>query len=390
MTSVRVKAMLVLILPRSTLLSSQEVAKLKVKQEKARYIQQQRLDEAARQLKFQQLEDEVTQLDLERRLRDLYTSRPCAREPGAKPKIVNHGAKKPKFNLDQSFADGACNTIGKFGLDRVVDRDQNNCGVDRQSLCHSSLFHPSDYSPEDHTQIGQKGNEHDEKPEKSESKKRGFSKSIFKSIAKPELREFLGTEVEYIDWRSYWDAFIDDSDEEVKDKMMLLKQAVKKGKAAPLVQNLGYSETQYRLALERLERKYGGTKRRLQRQLNEVLDFDPISRYDYVGMESFITKLGDILATVEENQPAETGVSTIYAVAIQKLPEDLVVSYQIHLREHGKEEGLRVLVDWFYDRVALQLEAQPFVKSPQRKVKLLFNQVKLTHILIMLTLNPLL
>ena len=55
-----------------------------------------------------------------------------------------------------------------------------------------------------------------------------------------------------------------------KTKMMMLKTSLT-GKPLRVVERLGYTSRQYQTALEKLDQKYGGEKRRLQRYLEAIL-----------------------------------------------------------------------------------------------------------------------
>ena len=57
--------------------------------------------------------------------------------------------------------------------------------------------------------------------------------------------------------------------------MMMLKNSLS-GKPLRVVERLGYTPRQYQTALEKLDQKYGGEKRLMQRHLETILRASPV------------------------------------------------------------------------------------------------------------------
>jgi hypothetical protein len=82
-------------------------------------------------------------------------------------------------------------------------------------------------------------------------------KGFFQGMAKPKIPKFGGERDEYQDWRGQYESHF---------KMMMLKQALI-GKALTLIDKLGYTDSQYDMALLKLDQRYGGERRQLQRHM---------------------------------------------------------------------------------------------------------------------------
>jgi hypothetical protein len=88
-------------------------------------------------------------------------------------------------------------------------------------------------------------------------------KGFFQGMAKPKLPKFGGERDEYQDWRAQYEIFVHQADVPSHFKMMMLKQA-SIGKASTLIEKLGYTDSQYDMALLKLDQRYGGERRQLR------------------------------------------------------------------------------------------------------------------------------
>ena len=68
------------------------------------------------------------------------------------------------------------------------------------------------------------------------------------------------------------------------------------GEAAETIKGLGYTQVAYEAAKKRLVRKYGGNRRQIQSQLDELKRIKPLKEDDVKELEKFVDTLTDQLA----------------------------------------------------------------------------------------------
>ena len=134
---------------------------------------------------------------------------------------------------------------------------------------------------------------------------------MFKGIKKPNLTVFSGDKDK--DWKAQFEIFVDRMKVPAKTKMMMLKNSLY-GRPLRVAKRLGYTSRQYQTALEKLDLKYGGEKRLLQRYLEGILRSSPVEESNLKGLEIFSDRLTDVVAKLEDsNQHQElAGVSALY------------------------------------------------------------------------------
>jgi hypothetical protein len=120
-----------------------------------------------------------------------------------------------------------------------------------------------------------------------------------RQLQRVALPIFTGDKRQYEGLRAAFDACVDATTSSNTYKLLQLRQALQ-GETLKLVQNLGFSDIAYEAALVRLEREYGGERRRLLLALEELETFKPIQ------MESAaqLKKLADVLEVTMVNMKA--------------------------------------------------------------------------------------
>ena len=183
--------------------------------------------------------------------------------------------------------------------------------------------------------------------------------SMFRGLRKPELTTFTGEKELYHDWRAQFDIFVDQTNVPAKVKMMMLKNSVS-GKALKIIERLGYTPVQYKAALEKLEQKFGGEKRLLQRQLDNILQHPELSEDNLKQLEIFSDHLSDIVAKLEDHGHHNelVGVSTLYTAVQGKIPKSMLVSYQQWINDKERPDGLATFANWLARQVTYRIEAE--------------------------------
>ncbi|KAK3755685.1 hypothetical protein QZH41_008942, partial [Actinostola sp. cb2023] len=139
-------------------------------------------------------------------------------------------------------------------------------------------------------------------------------------------------------------------------------------KPLKIVEKLGYTPAQYKTALEKLDLKFGGERRLLQRHLEAILETPEVLEGDLKELEIFSDRLTDIVAKLKDygHRREIVGVSALYTAVQQKIPETLLVTYQQWAHDNGKEDGLSTFVKWLAQQVVYRTTAEE-TKGGQKK-----------------------
>ena len=164
---------------------------------------------------------------------------------------------------------------------------------------------------------------------------------LFKGIKKPALTVFSGDTDLYHDWKPQFEIFVDRMKVPAKTKMMMLKNSLS-GKPLRVVEQLGYTSKQYQTALLKLDQKYGGEKRLLQRYLEAILRVSPVEEINLKELEIFSDRLTDVVVKLKDSDQNQelAGVSALYNAVQQKLLESLLIAYQEWLHRKPRKDGL--------------------------------------------------
>lgn len=177
---------------------------------------------------------------------------------------------------------------------------------------------------------------------------------FFQGISKPKLREFAEEDDNYEDWRHQFDLFVHRAQIPVRHKMVMLKSSLK-GKPKQLVANLGYTEKQYQMALNKLDSRYGGARRMLFKDMEKLQNISHVRMNDIQSIENFSDQLSDILVRMVDNgrESELVGNSVLYNMVIQKVPEALIMKYY---GSNPEEDGMTSFADWLSSYVNQRLE----------------------------------
>lgn len=92
-----------------------------------------------------------------------------------------------------------------------------------------------------------------------------------------QIPEFTGKKENYQSWRASFLSCINSAPATTEYKLLQLRQYVS-GDALKVIDSLGHSAAAYELAKDCLERKYGGKRRQIVLNLEELEEFPQIQR----------------------------------------------------------------------------------------------------------------
>jgi hypothetical protein len=130
-----------------------------------------------------------------------------------------------------------------------------------------------------------------------------------------------------------------------------------------LVDRLGYTEQQYEVGLAKLDQRYGGGRRLLQRYLDAIMSFPEVGEDNLLELEELSNRLCDLVVKLADSQQEQelSGTSALYTMVLQKIPDSLLILYQNQLTEVSGD-GLAVFADWLDRQVNIRIELNELKK----------------------------
>ena len=179
-------------------------------------------------------------------------------------------------------------------------------------------------------------------------------RQFYQGISKPSISKFSGIKEDYEDWRMQFEVFIHQARIPAKHKMVQLKNSLR-GKAAALISNLGFGEAQYKLALKKLDDRYGGDRRQLNSCMEKLKAAPKPLLSDVNSLAEFSDLLSDVVVRIADSGRGGEleGDSTSYNIVIQKVPESLMMKYYDTLEE---DDGLLNFAEWLGSYINKRLE----------------------------------
>ena len=131
-----------------------------------------------------------------------------------------------------------------------------------------------------------------------------------------------------------------------------------KGEALEAIEQLGHSATAYEAAKQRLDRKYGGDRRRLALYIEELESFHPVRSGHVKELEKFADVLDvAVLNLKEANRQEELGDGSLYMMLQRKLPETMLSQYHRWTHENKRTETVELLREWINQEAEYQIVA---------------------------------
>ena len=157
---------------------------------------------------------------------------------------------------------------------------------------------------------------------------------------------FNGDKKSYQSWKAAFMTCIDQAPATAEYELLQL-QSYLKGEALKVVESLGRSPAAYQAAKERFEKKYGGVRRKIAINLEELDQFCPI----HSGNVRDVEKLTDLLANIVTNltevgKEKELGNGCLYIKVQKKMTESILADCRRWLFDKSKLETVQSLRQW--------------------------------------------
>ena len=188
-----------------------------------------------------------------------------------------------------------------------------------------------------------------------------------KQLERIRIPIFSGNKMEFQQWFAAFSTCVDKTSLAPQFKMLRLEGCLR-GEAAETIKGLGYSQTAYDAALSRLQRKYGGDRRKVQAQIKELRKMRPVNEGDPKSMDKFADALERTIVVLKDNSlHADLGGGTLYGIVVEKLPENLLKEYYHWVKEQRKNETMVTLNEWVAVEADLQTQASEVKHGFTRK-----------------------
>ena len=153
---------------------------------------------------------------------------------------------------------------------------------------------------------------------KIDKKAEMIGQDLWKQLKRVSIPIFYGDKKMYDNWKAAFAACIDQAPATEEYKLLQLCQYLS-GEALKTIEGLGHFAFAYQAAKERLERKYGGTRRRAMIYLDALDNFKPIREDHPKDVEKFADFLDIAEANLKEaRRTEELGNGTLYTTCSGK------------------------------------------------------------------------
>ena len=184
-----------------------------------------------------------------------------------------------------------------------------------------------------------------------EASNAGFSDGPYRNgpwqqLKKVSLPTFKGEVRKYESWRAAFRACIDESPLPAHHKLLYLREYLG-GEALQAIDSLPYTPTAYQAALDRLERKYGGERRRIALYVENLHALKQVRHGKAKDMERFVEVLDILVVNLKDSgRESELGMGTFYMNVLKKLDERTLADFKRWVASRAEVESVEVLLKW--------------------------------------------
>ena len=184
---------------------------------------------------------------------------------------------------------------------------------------------------------------------------------MWTQLKRIQIPFFSGDKKAYPRWKAAFLACIDKAPVTSEYKMLQLRQYVS-GEALTAIENLGHSPSAYEAAKDRLERKYGGKRRRIAIFLEDLEQFKQIQSGNASELEKFADLLDlTVINLKEAGENQDLGDGSLYIQLQKKLPQSLLARYHRWLFENSVTASVMALRTWVVEESRFQTIASETV-----------------------------
>ena len=190
-----------------------------------------------------------------------------------------------------------------------------------------------------------------------ESPKQELGKDMLKQLTRVSIPVFSGDKRSNGSWKAAFVACVDKVPATAEYKLLHLNKYLS-GEALAAVKSLGHSAEAYEAAKSRLDRKFGGQRRKNNLHLEELDQFRPIRP----GNAKDLDRLADLLDVIvinlkEAGRKEELGNGSLYMKIQKKMTSTMLANYNRWVFEQKKVECVETLREWIIQEAEFQTVA---------------------------------
>ena len=184
-----------------------------------------------------------------------------------------------------------------------------------------------------------------------------IGKDMWKQLKRVSIPTFNGDKKIYESWKSAFTACVDQAPATAEYKLLQMTQYLT-GDALKCIEGLGHSKYAYESAKERLERKFGGNRRKVLKYLDDLDNMKPIREDHPRDVERFADLLDVAVTNLKEsNRLEELGDGVFYHKLQRKLPEKMLSRYKRWAHEQRWNENVETLRKFIIEEAEFQIAA---------------------------------
>jgi hypothetical protein len=216
----------------------------------------------------------------------------------------------------------------------VISRNQEGRGRDQNNECK---YKENNAVTRDFTE---------QHPKSFTCQEGNIGQDMWKQLKRVTIPVFSGDKRQYEGWKAAFRSCIDSAPATPEYKLLQLRQYLS-GEALRVIENLGHSKPAYEAAKQRLDRKYGGTRRRIALYIEELEMFQAVRSGNARDIEKFADLLDVAVVNLKEaGRIEELGNGSLYLKLQRKLPEIMLTRYHRWVFEGKRIESVELLREW--------------------------------------------
>jgi len=195
-------------------------------------------------------------------------------------------------------------------------------------------------------------------------------KRTLSGFRKLSIPTFSGNVKEYESWRAAFKHCIEQASASKEEKLLHLRNYLS-GSALKLIESLGYGESAFDKALQRLESRFGGARRLYLSVLEDIDNFRAVKEESVGEIEKFAEMIENVVVRLKEiNKEPELQDGVLLQTLLKKLPAKMLLKYEKWIRNQSEERSIEKLHEWIQEEASLRRGVQEtlFGVSPPRRI----------------------
>ena len=190
-----------------------------------------------------------------------------------------------------------------------------------------------------------------------------LGQDMWNQLQRVSIPEFNGDKKTYEGWKAAFTVCVHEAPATPEYKLLQLRQHLSR-EALKVVEPLGHSAAAYEAALTRLERKFGGERRKIALQLEELENMKSLRSGNAKDIERFADLLGIIVVNLKEaGRHDELGKGKLYISLCKKLNETMLTQYHRWIFEKSRWESVETLKEFVLQEAEFQTVASETIRG---------------------------